>query len=89
MRSKRSKRFNKLFEKLPPHVQKQAKDAYSIFQKDPYYNSLEFKPLQGQDTLYSVRIGAHYRAIGDKRGDTILWIWIGTHEAYNHFTSQL
>jgi hypothetical protein len=39
-------------------VQKQAKDAYNTFQKDPYYNSLEFKPLKGQDTLYSFRIGA-------------------------------
>ena len=89
MRNKRSKRFNKLLAKLPLHVQKQAKDAYRTFQKDPYYNSLEFKPLKGQDTLYSVRIGAYYRAIGDKRGDTILWIWIGTHEEYNHYTSQL
>jgi len=89
VRNKRSKRFDKLFSKLPLYAQKQAKDAYKIFQKDPFYNSLEFKPLKGQDTLYSVRIGAHYRAIGDKRCDTILWIWIGTHEDYNYFTSQL
>ena len=89
MRNKRSKRFDKLFAKLPPHAQKQAKDAYKTFKRDPFYNSLEFKPLKGQDTLYSVRIGAHYRAIRDKRGDTILWIWIGIHEEYNHFTSQL
>jgi len=35
-------------------------------------------------SVYSVRIGAHYRAIGLVDGNAVTWIWIGTHEAYNN-----
>jgi hypothetical protein len=30
-----------------------------------------------------VRVGDHYRALGRVEGDTITWVWIGTHEEYN------
>ena len=34
---------------------------------------------------WSVRVGAHYRAMGRFLDDdeTFLWVWIGSHEAYN------
>ena len=32
---------------------------------------------------WSVRVGAHYRAVGQFAGDIFLWEWIGTHEDYN------
>jgi hypothetical protein len=42
-----------------------------------------FKPL-GRN-VWSVRIGDHYRALGKRSGDLIVWFWIGTHEEYNNF----
>ena len=30
-----------------------------------------------------IRIGDHYRAIGQVTGDAVEWVWIGSHEDYN------
>ena len=84
MKNKREKRFKKLFAKLPSHIQKQARDDFKIFKTNPYYKSFEFKVVDEQDAIYSVRIGLHYRALGQKSGDTMLWFWIGSHEDYNN-----
>jgi len=43
VKNKRTKEFNKLFVRLPLHIQKQAKEAYSLFKIDPHYPSLHFK----------------------------------------------
>lgn len=34
-------------------------------------------------TLYSVRIGLSYRAVGLLKADTVTWFWIGTHDEYD------
>lgn len=83
MKNRRTKQFNKLFVQLPRVVQEQAETTYQLFRRDPYHPSLHFKRIDPQDPVYSVRIGAHYRAVGIWVGDTIRWYWIGTHEEYN------
>jgi hypothetical protein len=30
-----------------------------------------------------VRVGNHYRALGQRVADGVEWVWIGTHEEYN------
>ena len=42
--------------------------------------SLHFKRL---GEVWSVRVGAHYRALGTEVQDAILWVWIGTHGEYD------
>src|SRR5262249_49670997 len=37
---------------------------------------------------YSAKVGRTYRAIGSLLGDTIYWLWIGTHEAYNRVVKK-
>ena len=32
---------------------------------------------------FTVRIGAHYRALGKLADDQITWVWIGTHQEYD------
>lgn len=39
-----------------------------------------FKKLQRG---WSVRIGAHYRALAAERNGEFVWVWIGPHETYN------
>ncbi len=39
--------------------------------------------LEGSDTICAVDIGYHYRALGEKIGDTIEWYWIGSHQDYD------
>jgi hypothetical protein len=33
--------------------------------------------------IWSVRVGAHYRALGTEVEDGIVWVWIGTHDEYD------
>ena len=33
-------------------------------------------------SVYSVRIGLNYRALGEVSGNDIFWFWIGTHADY-------
>ncbi|MGI8732837.1 MAG: hypothetical protein ACR2LM_06000 [Pyrinomonadaceae bacterium] len=35
------------------------------------------------DRLWSVRVGAHYRALGLDAADSIVWFWIGSHADYD------
>ncbi len=82
--SKRTKRFRALLEALPADAQRQAGAAYRLFTQNPRHPSLQFKRISpAEPTLYSARVGDHYRVIGKLKGDTIIWDWIGTHEDYN------
>jgi hypothetical protein len=85
MISKRTKRFKQLLRALPKDVQAQATAAYRLFKNDPDHPGLSFKPVETRPSLYSVRIGLHYRALGVKQGDTIVWVWIGSHAEYDKF----
>ena len=87
--SHKTKRFQKLLDDLPAEVQQQAKAAYKLFQENPHHPSLSFSPVPtaGKDA-WSANVGAHYRALGVLTGNTMLWTWIGTHEAYNRIVKQ-
>jgi hypothetical protein len=89
MRSKRTKRFRELMQKLPIDVQRQAYASYRLFKRDPYHSSLQFKRVSQEKPLYSVRIGISYRALGLRESDDlIVWIWIGSHAEYNTLLSR-
>ena len=90
MESRANKRFWEAFKKLPLSIQKRAKRNYRIWKKDPFHPSLHFKKLviPGK-SIYSVRIGISWRALGVKQGNCIIWFWIGSHEDYNSLVSQL
>jgi hypothetical protein len=85
MKSWRTRQFNKLYAALPGEVQRQADEAYSMWKHDPHHPGLHFKKIDSiGPTVYSIRISARYRAIGnyEPNGD-FLWQWIGSHEDYN------
>jgi hypothetical protein len=69
--------------KLPADVRKQAFSAYRTFKRDPYHPSLQFKQVSVPDSLYSARIGLHYRALAILEGDELTWFWIGSHADYD------
>jgi len=79
--SRRNKNFKKLYAQLPTQVQETAVKGFLLWREDPWHPSLNFEDLG--DSRWSVRIGAHHRALGFREGDKIAWYWIGTHEAYN------
>lgn len=71
MKNRRTNDLRDRFKKLPKRVQEQAKAAYLLFEKNPYYPGLYFKRLNTHDPLYSARVGDHYRVVGLRVGDTI------------------
>lgn len=83
VRSTGTRRFWSLFDSLPADVQKLATKTYDLWRKDPNHPSLRFRRLQGNENRFTVRIGDHYRAIGVLAGETITWVWIGSHSDYD------
>jgi len=76
-------RFWELFFALPADVKELAVRNYDLWRRDPRHPSLHFRRLQGSTDRFSVRVGEHYRALGKRTGDTITWVWIGTHAEYD------
>lgn len=86
MRSRATARFWKLYAALPAHVQQLARKNYQLWQAEEGHPSLGFKRLKGgSGKRFSIRVGDHYRAIGQRLDDGIEWVWIGSHEDYNKF----
>jgi len=44
---------------------------------------LHFKRVK---RFHSVRVGAHFRALGVDAPDGVLWFWIGSHAEYDRTT---
>jgi hypothetical protein len=83
MQSRTTRRFRRLFSNLPSDAQMEAKRAYRLFQSNPAHPGLQFKKLEGEDDIYSVRIGLGYRALAVMEKDRIVWYWIGSHSEYD------
>lgn len=83
MKSRASSRFWKLFGQLPAKIQQLARKNYELWRSNPAHPSLDFKEIYGGRGRFSVRIGEHYRALGQRIAEGIDWVWIGTHEEYN------
>jgi hypothetical protein len=75
--------FRRLLAALPRDVQAQAAAAFARFLTDPFDPSLALKRLQGSATLYSARVGLHYRALARRDGSRFDWFWIGSHAEYD------
>ena len=80
MKHQATPRFWRHYRNLPDAVQNLADKNFHLLKADPHHPSLHLKKI---DELWSVRVGAHYRALGTQRGDTIVWFWIGSHADYD------
>ena len=79
--------FWRAYARLAPSIKARARAAYTLFAKNSDHPSLRFKKLQGTGDIWSVRINAQYRAVGVRSGDTVEWIWIGTHNEFENLFS--
>ena len=61
-----------------------ARRAYWLFAENPNHPSLRFKTLGGYDHIWSVRVNEQYRAVGERQGERITWVWIGTHNEFDN-----
>jgi hypothetical protein len=75
-----SPQFWKCYQQLPPEVRELADKNYQLLKADPKHPSLHFKKI---GSLWSVRVGAHYRALGLDQPESVVWFWIGSHADYD------
>ena len=87
MISKTHEDFWSCFHALPKAIQKLAQEKFHLWRKEVFAPSLQFKELLKD--VWSVRINQNYRALGRRRGNLIVWFWIGTHAEYDQFLKRL
>jgi hypothetical protein len=75
-----SPKFWALYQALPSEIRQLADKNYRLLKSDPHHPSLHLKKLGDQ---WSVRIGAHYRALAIEVEEGLHWFWIGTHADYD------
>ena len=79
IQSRTTREFREAFGLLPNDARRQAQRAYRLFCTDPRHPSLRFKKVDKKSSVYSVRIGLGYRALGVMEGSTVVWFWTGSH----------
>jgi len=82
-------RFRRDFARLPTRIKNEARKMYKLFRSNPNHQSLEFKKLPPHDDIWSVRVNAQYRAVGQRSGETIIWFFVGTHADYDALLRRL
>jgi hypothetical protein len=75
-----SAKFWSLYRELPEEVRSVADKNYGLLKDNARHPSLHFKKI---GSVWSVRVGDHYRALGHDVDDGIQWFWIGTHADYD------
>ena len=80
MKNTTSSRFWALYDALPKAVRDVADKNFLLLKSDPKHPSLHFKRI---GTVWSVRVGQHYRALGHDIEGGVQWFWIGTHAEYD------
>jgi Txe/YoeB family toxin of Txe-Axe toxin-antitoxin module len=83
VKSRTRSSFWRAYENLDPVARHMARRAYKLFERDPGHPSLRFKKLGGYENIWSVRVNEQYRAVGERKGDTIVWVWIGSHNDFD------
>jgi hypothetical protein len=83
MQSRTTRKFWRLFSDLAADIQRDARRAYGVFRTNPAHPGLQFRKIEGEDDLYSVRIGLSYRALAVMKNDRIIRYWIGSHSEYD------
>jgi hypothetical protein len=75
-----SRAFWSHYHSLPAEIQRKADRAFQLLKQDPRHPSLYFKKV---GRFWSVRVGAHHRALAVETEDNLVWFWIGTHTDYD------
>ena len=88
-RSELTADFLKLFRKLPTDVRRRTRVAYRRWRENPNLPGLHFKRVWASRPVYSVRIDSAYRVVGALDGDLIKWDFVGTHNDYMRYLSNL
>jgi hypothetical protein len=85
MNHRASPRFWATYRRLPEDIQRLADRCYEFLQNDSHHPSLHLKKV---GSLWSVRVGLHYRALAVEDDSDLVWVWIGTHDEYDQLIAD-
>ncbi|MBK8457339.1 MAG: hypothetical protein IPL47_09730 [Phyllobacteriaceae bacterium] len=71
--------FWKGYRQLDASLQALADKQFDLLENDPRHPSLHFKPV---GKFWSARIDRSHRCLAVRKGDDIVWFWIGGHAQY-------
>lgn len=74
-------RFWSCFYALPKSVQETARKNYELLKENSRHPSWRFKKV---GKFWSARVGSNHRALAMEDEGGYVWVWIGTHEEYDH-----
>ena len=80
MKSATLSSYWKAYRSLDDTVKRSVKKAYRPWEQNPFHPSLQFKCINDEEHIWAVRI-----TIGILEGDTVMWFWVGNHDAYQRF----
>ena len=93
LRSELQMAFFVKFSGLPIREQKKTTAALKLWERDNSHPGLQFKKLKTKaDNIYSIRINDKppgTRAVGEKKGDAVEWLWVGPHDEYMRLLKRL
>jgi hypothetical protein len=88
VKSRTTERFRRAFADLPESVQRQAREAYRLFQDNPAHPGLRFRQVHPTRPIFSARVNLDYRALAIREGETVVWFWIGNHDEYERLLGR-
>jgi hypothetical protein len=70
---------------LPRDVRDLADRCCTLLKTDAGHRSLRFKKI---GSVWSVRVGLHYRALATEAEEDCVWFWIGSHADYDKMVGR-
>jgi hypothetical protein len=89
MNSHTTRQFRKVYGQLPKQIRQKAKKAYKLWLIKPFHPTLQFKQIHPTKSVYSIRIDIFWRALGRRKGNDVIWFWIGPHDEYDELITHL
>ena len=89
MKSVTTEKFRQLYHQAPSERKAKIKRAYQLWRENPAHPSLRFKKVHSTLPIYSARVDLDWRAVGVLQDGTLVWFWVGSHQAYEALLRSL
>ena len=83
------KSYWKSYKGLPKKIQKDADRKFDLWKRNPFHPSLNFKCVNTEYNIWSVRVTMDYRALAVRNEKSVIWYWIGDHNKYEQLLKAL
>jgi len=83
------KSYWKSYKGLPKKIQRNADKKFDLWKKNPFHPSLNFKCVNTEYNIWSVRVTMDYRALAVRNEKSVIWYWIGDHNKYEQLLKAL